>query len=173
VVLAVALGLVSLLPLAGAAPAGPAGSAPPPGPTSLQVSYSVEYGPNETCDPDTVTLGFLAVPEGGTAPYNISWDFGDGSPAGQGEAVQHTYAHWAPPNVTVRVVDAKGQNSSYTSAPAVQPVWLCTTPASPVSILGVPIAYVLVAGLVGIAVIAVGWRVRHSRALRRPRPPGT
>ncbi len=151
-----------------------AGSSPPPGPSSLQASYTVPYGPNETCNPDDVTLGFLGVAEGGTAPFSYTWDFGDHSPLGHGGSVQHTYSVWAPPQVTLWIVDSKGANASYMGAPPVQPVWLCSVQSSQaVLIAGVPVADFLLVILAILIAIPILLTVRRSRLRRRegPRTP--
>ncbi|HEV2428888.1 MAG TPA: PKD domain-containing protein [Thermoplasmata archaeon] len=55
-----------------------------------------------------LTVSFTGTPSAGTAPYNSTWDFGDGSPLGFGLTTAHTYALGGDYDAQYRVTDAKG-----------------------------------------------------------------
>src|SRR5256712_3135338 len=73
-------------------------SNPPPQP--LTTSFS--YAPTSPVIGQQVT--FTASPSGGTAPYSISWSFGDGS-FGSGSTVTHAYSSAGTYNVILVVSD--------------------------------------------------------------------
>ncbi|MBN1132452.1 MAG: choice-of-anchor D domain-containing protein [Bacteroidales bacterium] len=52
-------------------------------------------------------VGFHSTPVGGTAPYTIDWEFGDGN-TGNGEDPVHTYQEQGKYNATVTVTDQDG-----------------------------------------------------------------
>jgi PKD repeat protein len=62
-------------------------TSPPPPPSPLTVSFS--YNPSSPSVGQQVT--FTASATGGTAPYSLSWTFGDGS-TGTGPSTSHTYS---------------------------------------------------------------------------------
>jgi PKD repeat protein len=58
------------------------------------------------------TFEFEAEIAGGTEPYTISWDFGDGSEGSDEETVEHTFDEAGTYNVAVIVTDSDGETAS-------------------------------------------------------------
>src|SRR5918999_1246982 len=59
-----------------------------------------------------VTFEFEANITGGTGPYGISWDFGDGSEESDEQTVEHTFEEAGIYNVVVTITDENGQEAS-------------------------------------------------------------
>jgi PKD domain len=57
-------------------------------------------------------VDFGAKPLNGTPPFAFSWNFGDGSPAGSGERVSHTFDKTGRMDVVVEGQDATGAKAS-------------------------------------------------------------
>lgn len=78
---------------------------------------------------------FSVAPTGGLGPYNISWNFGDGSAAQTGPTAGHTYFSPGSYAVTVTVTDALAYTASgaVTVAVALPPlaVTLAVSPSQP------------------------------------------
>jgi PKD repeat protein len=73
---------------------------------------SVSVVANETRGAVPFTPTFSAKPTGGYAPYNVSWDFGDGSAAAYGLNVTHTFATAGNFTVTATAKDYRGMTNS-------------------------------------------------------------
>lgn len=58
------------------------------------------------------TFEFEAEIAGGTEPYTISWDFGDGSEGSDEQTVEHTFDEAGTYNVDVNVTDSDGEIAS-------------------------------------------------------------
>ncbi|MDQ5859459.1 MAG: PKD domain-containing protein [Thermoproteota archaeon] len=58
------------------------------------------------------TFEFEAEIAGGTEPYTISWDFGDGSEGSDEQTVEHTFDEAGSYNVDVNVTDSDGETAS-------------------------------------------------------------
>jgi PKD repeat protein len=58
------------------------------------------------------TFEFEAEIAGGTEPYTISWDFGDGSEGSDEQTVEHTFDEADTYNVDVNVTDSDGEIAS-------------------------------------------------------------
>lgn len=58
------------------------------------------------------TFEFEAEIAGGTEPYTISWDFGDGSEGSDEQTVEHTFDEAGTYNVDVNVTDSDGETAS-------------------------------------------------------------
>ncbi|HEX6253107.1 MAG TPA: PKD domain-containing protein [Nitrososphaera sp.] len=58
------------------------------------------------------TFEFQANLTGGTEPYTISWDFGDGSEGSDEQTVLHTFEEAGTYNVTLAATDTDNQNAS-------------------------------------------------------------
>ena len=58
---------------------------------SGNLTLSVSTSPSPPNGPVPLTVSFSGTVSGGTMPYGINWNFGDGTPWGQGMRVQHTY----------------------------------------------------------------------------------
>src|SRR5215211_5569229 len=58
------------------------------------------------------TFEFQSNPTGGTGPYTINWDFGDGSEGSDEQSVAHTFEEADIYNVVVTVTDENGQEAS-------------------------------------------------------------
>ena len=58
------------------------------------------------------TFEFEAEIAGGTEPYTISWDFGDGGEGGDEQTVEHTFDEAGTYNVDVNVTDSDGDFAS-------------------------------------------------------------
>jgi PKD repeat protein len=58
------------------------------------------------------TFEFGAHITGGTEPYTISWDFGDGSEGSDEETVEHTFEEPGTYNVVVTITDSNDQTAS-------------------------------------------------------------
>jgi PKD domain len=58
------------------------------------------------------TFEFGAEIAGGTEPYTISWDFGDGSEGSDEQTVEHTFDEAGTYNVAVIVTDSDGETAS-------------------------------------------------------------
>src|ERR671915_1646427 len=58
------------------------------------------------------TFEFEANITGGTGPYGINWDFGDGSEESDEQTVEHTFEEAGIYNVVVTITDENGQEAS-------------------------------------------------------------
>jgi PKD repeat protein len=58
------------------------------------------------------TFRFSAHITGGTEPYTISWNFGNGSEGSQEQSVEHTFDEAGTYNVAVIVTDSDGETAS-------------------------------------------------------------
>ena len=58
------------------------------------------------------TFEFEAQVAGGTEPYTISWDFGDGSEGSDEQTAEHTFDEAGTYNVAVTVTDSDGETAS-------------------------------------------------------------
>ncbi|HJY10844.1 MAG TPA: PKD domain-containing protein, partial [Nitrososphaeraceae archaeon] len=58
------------------------------------------------------TFRFSAHITGGTEPYTVSWDFGDGSEGSEEQSVEHTFDEVGTYNVAVTLSDSDGETAS-------------------------------------------------------------
>jgi PKD repeat protein len=63
---------------------------------------------NATLGPAPFSVSFTGNASSGTAPYNLTWSFGDGTAAAYGGLVSHTYTVGGVYYATLTVTDAKG-----------------------------------------------------------------
>jgi hypothetical protein len=75
---------------------------------------TVEIISNDTEGIVPATFEFEADITGGTEPYTISWDFGDGSGGSDGETVLLTFSEAGTYNIAVTAADPTGQTASDT-----------------------------------------------------------
>jgi len=73
---------------------------------------TVEMISNGTEGVVPATFEFEANLTGGTEPYTISWDFGDGSGGSDGETVLLTFSEAGTYNIAVTAADSTGQTAS-------------------------------------------------------------
>ncbi len=71
------------------------------------VSLNVPEGFVSLSGDAPLTINFSVAPDGGTAPYGVTWDFGDGT-NGTGTPVAHTYATAGTYPAKCTVIDAAG-----------------------------------------------------------------
>ena len=72
-------------------------------PPTLTGDFTIsDSNPNVNAEVTFTTTGV----SGGTSPYSYSWDFGDGSPAGSGAMVTHSYSSGGSKTVVLTVTDA-------------------------------------------------------------------
>ncbi|HEV2166303.1 MAG TPA: PKD domain-containing protein [Thermoplasmata archaeon] len=83
-------------------------------PMVVEIAYSV--GATHSCSFKPWTVSLSARVEHGTAPYNFTWYFGDGSSRAFGPNVNHTYESLGLSTVTLMVTDANQNHSSATKA---------------------------------------------------------
>lgn len=67
----------------------------------------------------TSTVTFTATTTGGTAPYTVTWSFGDGTSA-TGASVTHTYSRVQSFNVTETVTDSSSPSRTTSSSQTIQ-----------------------------------------------------
>jgi hypothetical protein len=115
-----------------------------------------------------VTIDFRAVVSGGSAPYNLSWSFGDGS-YGYGPSPTHAYAQAGTYSVKVDLADSAGVRVNETLSVVVSAASSPATssggsaPSTGVSLfLGI---------LVGATVAVVGLYAIGRSKRRNPPPP--
>ncbi len=151
--------------------------------TSLSHSVTINALPGVTllvpvpAGPAPFTVGLLASPSDGTAPFSIQWALGDGT-SGSGLAITHTYAVVGNYTVEVWATDAVGSSTHAATVVSVSPltppaqdhtIWknttryanTTTTEGFPITTLGAVAAVTLLAGA------AIGWVL----ASRRRVPP--
>lgn len=68
-----------------------------------------------------VEVSFSVAASGGLEPYRASWEFGDGSPAGEGMETTHTYRRGGAFVARVTLTDASGQAVSESIRLAIDP----------------------------------------------------
>lgn len=95
-----------------------------------------------------LNVSFSATPQGGTAPYYYTWDFGDGTHDGTGSALYHTYYTSGTFVATVLVTDGFGATASWSltvqvAAPGTGPTITSFTISPNPDPLGVPITFAL------------------------------
>ena len=95
---------------------------------ALYASFVTDGQVNGTCDPFTASLTFRATAADGVAPYNFSWDFGDGTTTAFGTPIVHAFHAVGGYNVTLRVVDATGARYGTNATVEVGPSPGCLTP---------------------------------------------
>jgi PKD repeat protein len=77
-----------------------------------QQPLTVEIISNGTEDVAPATFEFEANVTGGTKPYTISWNFGDGSEESDEESVVHTFEKAGSYNITLTITDTDDQTAS-------------------------------------------------------------
>jgi hypothetical protein len=82
-------------------------------PSSLTVNISVGSDIEHSC-PGPAIAHYYGNATGGVPPYTYNWTFGDGSPAGSGQYITHTYKFMGGYNVTLWVNDSHGVSGSQT-----------------------------------------------------------
>jgi PKD repeat protein len=83
--------------------------------TQTEEPLTVEIIASDTEDTAPATFEFEANVTGGTEPYVISWDFGDGSEEEddeEDEDVEHTFDEAGSYSVSLTVTDSRGQSAS-------------------------------------------------------------
>ncbi len=111
-----------------------------------------------------LSVTFTAEVSGGEPPYQYGWDFGDGSQATGSAAEVHSYDATGSYTVRVTVTDAQGE-----TAVASVEVTVHGVPFDPLSVLGGPVVWGLLAvvGLLGVWGVRGGTReLRERRRIR-------
>lgn len=114
--LGLGMALMVLLSLAGSGvsytPIETSSSVRPWATNELSVTFS--YSASGICYLDSGQASFVSAVSGGTSPYNLTWNFGDGSPVKYGVNTTHTYADpfGGPYVVTLTVKDSTGATAS-------------------------------------------------------------
>src|SRR5437879_2649529 len=99
---------------------------------SIQLSTSFTISPSTPLVNKPVT--FTSATVGGTAPYTISWNFGDGT-SGTGTSVTHTYSTVQTFTVTETATDSSSPSQTTTSS---KPVTTSTPPPPSTSFTSSP-----------------------------------
>ncbi|HTT73559.1 MAG TPA: PKD domain-containing protein [Thermoplasmata archaeon] len=138
-----------------------------PGPTAtLAWSVPNETGSSEVSDGQNVT--FVVTPTGGSGPYTVAWNFGDGSLASGPLEVSHVFGRTGNVTVTAEVTDGLGGSTSVSVVLSLQPA---AVPASGASSGPNDLATGILLGLfVGLALGSVAVFLA-TRSRRRPPPP--
>lgn len=100
---------------------------------AVHIAWSYVAGPAAA----PATVDFEAMASGGTPPYTLTWDFGDGVVVSSLQPVQHTYAGAGSFRATARVHDALGSLATATTAVA---VYRTSPPPSPAGSAYPPVA---------------------------------
>jgi len=108
------------------------------------------------------SVTFTATVSGGTTPYYVTWNFGDGSTV-TGQTVNHTYQSAGTYTVTLMVTDSSGQTQVLKKTITVAP-----GPTNLFS-LALVLAGIAVAAVI-VALAAILMFARRRRALRQPKP---
>ncbi len=80
--------------------------------TTASEGPTVEITSNEMEGVAPATFEFVAQTTGGTEPYTIKWNFGDGSAGSDEERAEHTFEEPGTYNVDVTVTDSNGETAS-------------------------------------------------------------
>jgi PKD repeat protein len=86
--------------------------APPALPPTIAEPLTVGIIPNGTEGVAPATFEFEANITGGTEPYAISWNFGDGSEESDEQTVLHTFEEAGIYNVVLTITDENGEEAS-------------------------------------------------------------
>ncbi len=147
----------------------PAAQGTGPEPLAISVTMLRMNGPGP------LTVGFFPSVHGGTAPYLLHWNFGDGTSLASSGAhqVSHTYTGPGTYYPIVNVTDAAGKVSSWSSALSgfQHPV----TVLGSQSTSGLPVEDWMIFALlaaVAVAIVLYGTRVRRKRQATGVRPNG-
>jgi len=104
--------------------------------TATSAAQPLSASFNAVEDP-ALTFTFNATVSGGTEPYTLTWDFGDGQ-FGDGQSTTHTYAAGGTYTVILAVTDATGATTSseqdITATAAAEPGLQESTPILPTNI---------------------------------------
>ena len=141
---------------------------------SITVNHALSGTFTATPPPGTTpvagkSLEFSGVPAGGTSPYTVVWNFGDGS-MGSGATVSHAYALAGNYTVNVTVTDHTGATLNATLSVSVGASSGTSSSSSSSSLtfpLGLFLGILLGAALAAVVVYAVGPRKRKET----PPPP--
>jgi PKD repeat protein len=104
-------------------------------------------------------VNFAGFAVGGTAPYNYSWNFDDGTPGTSGPITNHTFNRSGSYTVTLTVTDVKGLAVS-------TQVNIQAGPRSPIGLLGLPGAdgyYVVAGAACGVTALLAAVTISRSR----------
>jgi YVTN family beta-propeller protein len=109
---------------------------------AIQVQVNVGSGTTSTEVDLGDSVNASAVVTGGTAPYNYTWNFGDGT-VGWGASVSHTFTAAGDYLVTVTVTDSGSGVGASTSTVTVEPLPTVSVSATPSNVtdVNVPIAF--------------------------------
>jgi hypothetical protein len=135
-----------------------------PSPLSANVTYS-DLGGSWNCGQGHQTFQFFGHVEGGVAPYDYNWTFGDGTNSSAAPSPTHSFARFGQFVVNISVRDAAG---SVLKA-SVSPVWgiplYCSgsTQLGPLGLFGVALYVILILAIVLGAALLV--RARRRRQL--------
>jgi PKD repeat protein len=75
-----------------------------------ELALSVIGGPENGTAP--LTVSFQATVGGGTAPYTITWQWGDSSSSSTGSTASHTYSSAGTYSISVTATDSSGKSTS-------------------------------------------------------------
>lgn len=161
--------IASLTDSMGQATSASTGVVVQPAPVAAPLFVQASYVPPGSVTASGATYGFVTTIQGGTAPYDVQWSFGDGTSgsATPGSTVTHTYTSTGSYTATLTVTDARGVTSSahvgplsitLPSAGSVATEWWSTNWA-----LGGTLV-IVVASLIALGGV-VAWAARRREAL--------
>lgn len=154
--------LFALTGLAGATASGPPLRPTAPSP-ALTVSFKLVSATfPDGCGSSRVVAVFSATASGGSPPYTLTWQFGDGTANASGSPVTHDYAQSGSYEVNVTATDRANSTSGTGTTVDLYPPPCPSTAGSALTFDYLVIAVVVAAGVAAVGLV-FGLRGRRGR----------